>query len=249
MSNVDLTRAGTFILLDVFFDKEIGRVELGKGSIRWFGKNKQKPTQIPWSKFSACISHIAVILCTLLILLPVVASSKDNGYTIKYDGGSVTEVKSGSDLRLYIDANQIRFVRHKEEVLVIPPTAITEISYGQDVHRRVGTAGAVGVFTLGVGSLVALRESTKHFVGLTWANGEQKGGLAMQCDKSEYRGILAGIEGITGKKAVDSTTITAVAFGQTDSQKSEGGLSKANWEQQPFTVRGQALEQGMPGRS
>jgi hypothetical protein len=30
----------------------------------------------------------------------------------------------------------------------------------------------------------------------------------MQCDKSEYRGILAGLEGITGKKAVDSTTMT-----------------------------------------
>ena len=42
----------------------------------------------------------------------------------------------------------------------------------------------------------------------TRANGEKKGGLAMQCDKSEYRGILAGLEGITGKKAVDSTTMT-----------------------------------------
>jgi hypothetical protein len=30
----------------------------------------------------------------------------------------------------------------------------------------------------------------------------------MQCDKSEYRGILAGLEAITGKKAVDSTTMT-----------------------------------------
>ena len=153
-------------------------------------------------------SHISLILCTLLILLPVVASAKDNGYTVKYDGGSVTEVKAGTDLRLYIDANQIRFVRHKEEVLVVPATAITEISYGQDVHRRVGTAVAVGIFTLGLGALTALSKSKKHFVGLTWAVGDKKGGLAMQCDKSEYRGILAGIEGITGKKAVDSTIMT-----------------------------------------
>jgi CxxC motif-containing protein (DUF1111 family) len=136
------------------------------------------------------------------------ASAKDNGYNVKYDGGSVTEVKAGSDLRLYIDANQIRFVSHKEEILVIPATAITEISYGQDVHRRVGTAVAVGIFTLGLGALTALSKSKKHFVGLTWANGDKKGGLAMQCDKSEYRGILAGIEGVTGKKAVDSTTMT-----------------------------------------
>jgi hypothetical protein len=66
----------------------------------------------------------------------------------------------------------------------------------------------VGVFTLGVGALVALSKSKKHYVGLTWADGDQKGGLAIQCDKSEYRGILAGLEGITGKKVVDSTTMT-----------------------------------------
>jgi hypothetical protein len=26
----------------------------------------------------------------------------------------------------------------------------------------------------------------------------------MQCDKNEYRGILAGLEGVTGKTAIDS---------------------------------------------
>jgi CxxC motif-containing protein (DUF1111 family) len=135
-------------------------------------------------------------------------SARDNGYTVKYDGGSIPSVKAGNDLRMYIDANQIRLLKGKEEVMTIPATAITEISYGQDVHRRIGTAVAVGMLTLGVGALVALSKSKKHFVGLTWANGDQKGGFAMQCDKSEYRGILAGIEGITGKKAVDSTTMT-----------------------------------------
>jgi hypothetical protein len=93
-------------------------------------------------------------------------------------------------------------------LIVIPAKSITEVSYGQDVHRRVGTAVAVGIFTLGLGALTALSKSKKHFVGLTWANGDKKGGFAMQCDKGEYRGILAGIEGISGKKAVDSTTMT-----------------------------------------
>jgi hypothetical protein len=36
------------------------------------------------------------------------------------------------------------------------------------------------------------------------ANGEEKGGFAMQVDRREYRGILAGLEGIIGKKAVNS---------------------------------------------
>ena len=30
----------------------------------------------------------------------------------------------------------------------------------------------------------------------------------MQCDKNEHRGILAGLEGISGKKAVDSEAMT-----------------------------------------
>jgi hypothetical protein len=72
----------------------------------------------------------------------------------------------------------------------------------------VGAAIGIGVVTLGIGALMALTKSKKHFVGLTWANGDQKGGLAMQCDKNEYRGILTGLEGITGKKAVNTDTLT-----------------------------------------
>ena len=90
----------------------------------------------------------------------------------------------------------------------MPAAAITEISYGQDVHRRVGTAVAVGVFTLGLGALTALSKSKKHFIGLTWAEGDKKGGFAMQCDKNDYRGILAGLEGVSGKKAVNSEAMT-----------------------------------------
>jgi len=45
-------------------------------------------------------------------------------------------------------------------------------------------------------------------IGLIWADGDKKGGLALQCDKNDYRGILAGLEGVSGKKAVDSETMT-----------------------------------------
>ena len=94
---------------------------------------------------------------------------------------------------------------HDKDLLVtIPANSITEISYGQDVHRRVGAAIGLAIFSFGLGALLALSKSKKHFIGLTWANGDQKGGFAMQCDKNDYRGVLAALEGITGKKAVDS---------------------------------------------
>ena len=109
---------------------------------------------------------------------------------------------------MYIDTDQVRLVKDHETLVKIPASGVTEISYGQDVHRRVGTAIGLAVVSLGIGALMALSKSKKHFVGITWATGDQKGGLALQCDKNEYRGILAGLEGITGKKAVDTDTLT-----------------------------------------
>jgi hypothetical protein len=148
---------------------------------------------------------LAVVLC---LALPVAVFAGENGYKVTYDGGSLADTKSGTGVKLFIDGDKIRILRDKFEIASIPAASVTEISYGQDVHRRIGTAVAVGVFTLGIGALVALSKSKKHYVGLIWADGDKKGGLAIQCDKNDYRGVLAGLEGITGKKAVDSDTMT-----------------------------------------
>jgi hypothetical protein len=153
---------------------------------------------------------IALLLCFAIMQVPFAAEAKDSGYTVIYNGGSLPDIKAGEKLKMYIDSNGIRLMDNKGKTLVttVVPSSVTEISYGQDVHRRVGTAVAVGVFTLGLGALTALSKSKKHFVGLTWANGELKGGFAMQCNKDDYRGVLAGLEGVTGKKAVDSEALT-----------------------------------------
>jgi hypothetical protein len=73
--------------------------------------------------------------------------------------------------------------------------------------QRLTTASPIAV-SLGVGALMLLSKSKKHFVGITWDDGDKKGGFVMQCDKNDYRGILLGLEGVTGKKAVDSEAMT-----------------------------------------
>jgi len=93
-------------------------------------------------------------------------------------------------------------------VLTIPAASITEVSYGQDVHRRVGAAIGLAFVSLGIGALMALTKSKKHFIGVTWDDGGKKGGLAIQVDKNEYWGVLAGLEGVTGKKAINSDAMT-----------------------------------------
>ncbi len=148
---------------------------------------------------------IAVLLC---LLIPATLVAEDKGYKVAYDGGSIADTKPGAGIRLFIEGDHVRFSREGKDILTLPASSITEVSYGQDVHRRVGAAIGLAVFSLGLGALLALSKSKKHFIGLTWADGEKKGGLVVQADKSEYRGILLGLEGVTGKKAVDSDAMT-----------------------------------------
>ncbi len=147
---------------------------------------------------------LATMLC---IVVPIAVVGADNSYKITYDGGSIPDIKAGTGLKLYIESNQLRLARNKTDVITIPVSSVTEISYGQDVHRRVGTAIGLAVISLGIGALMLLSKSKKHYIGLTWDDGGKKGGAAFQADKNDYRGILAGMEGITGKKAVDSDAL------------------------------------------
>lgn len=149
---------------------------------------------------------LALFLC-LAVPFSVLAA-ESGGYKVIYDGGSLTDLKAGTAIHMIIQQDKVLFTRDGKDLVVVPASAITEISYGQDVHRRVGAAIGLALVSFGIGALMALSKSKKHFVGLTWADGDKKGGFAMQCDKNEYRGILAGLEGVSGKKAIDSDAMT-----------------------------------------
>lgn len=155
---------------------------------------------------------LALLLCVTVVQLSqlslAVEAKDDGGYNVMYDGGSLPGLKAGKKLRMYIEANEIRLMDGKTLVTTLVPSSVQEISYGQDVHRRVGAAIGLAVVSFGIGALMALTKSKKHYVGLTWAAGDTKGGFAMQCDKNDYRGVIAGLEGVTGKKAVDSDAMT-----------------------------------------
>jgi len=73
-----------------------------------------------------------IVDCALCVVVP----ATDGGYKVAYDGGSIQNVKSGKALRMYIDSTQIRLEADQAELMAIPVAAITEISYGQDVHEE-----------------------------------------------------------------------------------------------------------------
>lgn len=152
-------------------------------------------------------SFLALLVCSCLAAS---AQQKIIGYSGKYSGGSLPAVKTGQGMTLYLDtsnAGKERIViapKHGEQT-DIPAKSVIEVSYGQEVHRRIGTAIGLAVISLGVGALMALSKSKKHYIGLVWNAGEgRKGGMVMQADKNEYRGIIAGLEGLTGQAAIDT---------------------------------------------
>ena len=146
---------------------------------------------------------LSIGLCALLLSISV-SGETAVGYRVKYSGGSLPNVKPGEDLKLYVDGKNVSLRSGKAGFTYIPAASITEVSYGQEVHRRIGTAIGLAVFSLGIGALMAFSKSKKHYVGLTWDDSGSKGGLVIQADKDEYRGVIAALEGVSGKKAVDT---------------------------------------------
>jgi hypothetical protein len=124
---------------------------------------------------------------------------------MKYEGGSL-ELNQHDDVDTYVAGDTITSMQGKKR-FSIPTSSITEVSYGNDVHRRVGAAIGVGVLTLGIGAMLMFVKTKKHYVGITWTDEEKKGGSVFKVGKGEYRGFIKALEGVTGVKAVNADTV------------------------------------------
>ncbi len=57
---VELTKAGTSLRLEIYAHKEkIGTLEIGRGSLYWTGRSRQKSNRINWSKFADWMDRLA----------------------------------------------------------------------------------------------------------------------------------------------------------------------------------------------
>ena len=77
----------------------------------------------------------AIFLCVVFLSapLPAIILTKLHMMAVSIPG-----IKAGTDIKIYVEGTNLRVVKDKTELLLIPASAITEVSYGQDVHRRVG---------------------------------------------------------------------------------------------------------------
>jgi hypothetical protein len=70
---------------------------------------------------------LAIVVC---LAIPLSLLAGDNSYKVKYDGGTLPDTKSGTDVRLFIDGDKVRFAKDNKDLAVVPASSITEISYG-----------------------------------------------------------------------------------------------------------------------
>lgn len=136
------------------------------------------------------------VSCTLCVY------AQGNTFTkVRYNGGSVsTKVKPDDwDNKLTVSADSIVFALKDGQSITIPPKQVTSLSYGQEAHRRVGTAIGLAVLSLGVGALFALHKTKLHYIGVNYTDAAGKNqGLLLQGDKSNFRAIIVALQGVTG---------------------------------------------------
>ena len=60
---------------------------------------------------------LAILMC---LVFPLSVFASDNGYKIAYDGGSIENAKAGTGMKLYIDGSNIRIMKDKTEIAIVP---------------------------------------------------------------------------------------------------------------------------------
>jgi hypothetical protein len=139
----------------------------------------------------------AVFLC-----FTTLAYAQGNAFNrVRYNGGSVsTKVNPDDwDNKLTVSSDAIVFALRDGQTITVPPKLVTSLSYGQEAHRRIGTAVGLAFLSLGVGALFALHKTKLHFIGVNYTDKDgKKQGLLLQGDKSNFRAILVALQGVTG---------------------------------------------------
>lgn len=60
LSVLELTKAGTSLELEIFAKKEkIGTLQIGRGSLTWFGAGRQRGKRLSWTRFAEEMNIVA----------------------------------------------------------------------------------------------------------------------------------------------------------------------------------------------
>ena len=60
LANFELVKAGSSLRLQIFSNAEkIGQLEVGRGSLYWYGRNRKSRERVDWSRFAEMMDELA----------------------------------------------------------------------------------------------------------------------------------------------------------------------------------------------
>jgi hypothetical protein len=60
LANFELVKAGSSLRLEIFSnDEKIGELEVGRGSLYWYGRKRKKRERVDWSRFAEMMDQLA----------------------------------------------------------------------------------------------------------------------------------------------------------------------------------------------
>lgn len=144
----------------------------------------------------------------VVLALTTFAYAEGNSWDrVRYNGGTLqTKVDPKDwDNHLTVTSDLITFKLKDGQTIEIPTKSVTQLSYGQEAHRRVGTMVALGILVAPLALFGLFHKTRLHFIGIEYTTAEQKkAGLLLQGDKGNYRAILMALKGATGVAVVVS---------------------------------------------
>jgi hypothetical protein len=146
-------------------------------------------------------THIAALLGTFVLSTASLASGM--GFQVVYNGGSIQSLKPGTHVSFRVEGRQLHVVDGDNEVATVPTSAISGISFHDDAAMRPSDANSVTATTVGFSEASNLSPANHRSVIVTWAEGDRKGGFALQCEPAECPLVLAALQGVSGKQALD----------------------------------------------
>ena len=135
-------------------------------------------------------------LITALILFQVTVFGVGSKHA-KYIGGTLEHIKADTefnDVSTFGDSFSISRKNKKKGSIEIPYADIKSLEYGQKVGRRIGQAIVLGIFTMGIGGLLALAKKRRHYLSITYSNGDATEAVVVELGKKITRQTLKVLE-------------------------------------------------------
>lgn len=148
------------------------------------------------------------VACIILLVLSgtlVEGTDRSVWNKLRYAGGTVPVKVNPYDynttLKVTSDEITLSFA-HSKTVIHIKPDQVTNLSYGQEAHRRVADVVALSVLMSPLALFGLLHVSKDHFIGIVYHTEDGKpAAVLLEADKSNYWVILQVLKGVTGKPA------------------------------------------------